>query len=44
MEGNKNRQMETIRRNFEEGGEIALKAEYEESQRTEQEENDELTY
>lgn len=44
MDGNKNRQMETIRRNFEEGGEIVLKAEYEESQRTEREENDELTY
>lgn len=34
MDGNKNRQMETIRRNFEESGEIVLKAEYEETEET----------
>lgn len=33
-EENENRQIETIRRNFEEGGETVLKAEYEETEET----------
>lgn len=36
----KKRLMETISQNFEEAGEIVLKAEYEESQKTEPEAND----
>lgn len=36
MNGNKNRPMKTINRNFEEGGEIVIKIDYEESLRTEE--------
>ena len=41
MEENKKRLMEAINRNFDESGEILVRAEYEESARTEQEERDE---
>ena len=36
MNENKNRLTETVNRNFEEGGEIAVKIDYEESPRAEQ--------